>query len=333
MTDSKYLETYEQLNPDLRSAVKRMPENKVSKNHPDAPKDFCLFILTFGRPNACKTLKTLQKSTRFNTDYYLVCSDDDKSLPEYIENFGERVLVFNKKDMLPYIDRGDNFDKFNVILYARNICFTLADMLGYRYFCEFDDDYTEFRHRFHDEDVDSCLSRYITDYDELFRVHLDFFQKTPTKTITISQMGDYIGGWQNGNVRRGYQRKVMNSFFCDIQQPFLFEGTINEDVNFYTQGGRKGEVMFNLFGFGLNQEMTQQNSGGMTEQYLDGGTYLKSFYSVMYSPSCVKVGTISHGKNERYHHRVDGKSAYVKIIDPKYKANTYNELNPSFDEW
>lgn len=40
------------------------------------------------------------------------------------------------------------------------------------------------------------------------------------------------------------------------------------------------------------QMQTQKNAGGMTETYLESGTYLKSFYSVMYAPSCVKLNTM-----------------------------------------
>lgn len=34
----------------------------------------------------------------------------------------------------------------------------------------------------------------------------------------------------------------------------------------------------------------QKNKGGMSDVYIDKGTYLKSFYSVMFAPSCVKIG-------------------------------------------
>ncbi|WXB48270.1 beta-glucosyl-HMC-alpha-glucosyltransferase [Vibrio phage VB_VaC_SRILMA] len=321
----------------MKEAVIRVPDNKIPHfmdgQEERRMSDFCVFILTYGRPDKIKTYKRLfREGGQFNQDYYFICSDDDKQLDEYIRQFGDRVLVFNKKKMIPHMDKGDNFDKYGVILYARNIAFTFANLLGYRYFVEFDDDYDEFRQRMLDYDGGKLKSLQTIDLDRMFRVHLDFLKNTPCKTITMSQMGDYIGGMGNANVLRGYQRKVMNSFFCDIEEPFLFDGTINEDVNYYVQSGRIGILNFNLFGFALNQGTTQQTSGGMTEQYLDGGTYLKSFYSVMYAPSCVKVGTISHGDYERMHHRVNSELAYAKIIDEKYKHNTYLELQPT-DDW
>lgn len=315
----------------FKEAFIKYPSEKITNINTDESNrnpDFCVFIMTYGRSDNIKTYKTLMeyKGVSFNQDLYLICSDDDKHLEKYIEKFGDRVLVFNKKLMIPYLDKGDNFDRYGVILYARNICFSFASQLGYRYFVELDDDYDIFSQRiFYDNE--KLMMKEILDYDKLFDIHLEFLKNTPCKTITMSQHGDYIGGVGNSNARRGWQRKVMNSFFCDVQDPFNFEGTINEDVNYYVQSGRLGILNFNLFGFALNQESTQASSGGMTEGYLSGGTYLKSFYSVMYAPSCVKIGYISHGENRRLHHKVNGKFTYAKILDEKYSKSTYKDIH------
>jgi hypothetical protein len=73
----------------------------------------------------------------------------------------------------------------------------------------------------------------------------------------------------------------------------------------------------------LNQAPTQAQKGGMTETYLDSGTYLKSFYSVMFSPSCVKIGAMGGGKqgdfHYRIHHMVDWKCCTPMIISEKWK--------------
>jgi hypothetical protein len=66
----------------------------------------------------------------------------------------------------------------------------------------------------------------------------------------------------------------------------------------------------------VNQTMTQANSGGMTELYLDVGTYVKSFYSVMYAPSCVKVGELGDPRSPHYriHHSINWRVAVPKIM-------------------
>jgi len=321
---------------DFKKAFIKYPEHKITNINTDETKrneDFCVFIMTYGRADNIKTYKTLMEyeGTSFNQDLYFICSDDDKHLQDYIDKFGDRVLVFNKKAMVPYLDKADNFDNYKVILYARNICFSFASQLGYRYFVALDDDYDIFSQRIF-FDNEKLMMKKILDYDKLFDIHLEFLKNTPVKTITMSQHGDYIGGVGNGNARRGWQRKVMNSFFCDIQDPFLFRGSINEDVNYYVESGRQGILNFNLFGFALNQETTQASGGGMTDMYLNGGTYLKSFYSVMIIPSAVKIGTIGNGEFKRLHHKVKGNFCYPKILDEKYSKNTYKEVHPEISE-
>ncbi len=315
----------------LEDAIVRCPKEKITNINTDESKrqsDFCIFILSFGRTHNPKTYKTLMEydGTSLNQDLYFICSDDDEQLPKYIEDYGDRVLVFNKEKTFPYNDTMDNFNKTNIVLYARNITFAFANKLGYRYFLELDDDYDIFSQRiFYDNE--KLMMKKILDYDKLFDVHLNFLKNTPCKTITMSQHGDYIGGVGNSNARRGHQRKVMNSFFCDVQNPYFFDGTINEDTNYYIQSGRQGILNFNLFGFALNQETTQQNAGGLTDIYLEGGTYLKSFYSVICTPSACKIGTLGAGKFKRVHHQVNSNYCYPKILDEKYSKHTYNELN------
>jgi len=182
----------------FKKAIVKCPSEKVTNITTDSTKrnpDFCVFIMTFGRSDNIKTYKTLMEyeGAKLNQDLYFICSDDDKHLDRYIEKFGDKVLVFNKKAMVPYLDKADNFDKYNVILYARNICFTFAKVLGYRYFLELDDDYDIFSQRiFYDNE--KLMMKKILDYDKLFDIHLDFLKSTPCRTITMSQHGDYIGG-------------------------------------------------------------------------------------------------------------------------------------------
>ena len=110
----------------------------------------------------------------------------------------------------------------------------------------------------------------------------------------------------------------MNSFFCKTDNQINFIGSINEDVNTYVTKGNRGELYFTIARVSLNQGMTQQNSGGMTETYLDNGTYVKSFPTVMLNPSCVKIGLIGVG-HRRIHHKIYWKNAVPKILNEKYR--------------
>jgi hypothetical protein len=55
----------------------------------------------------------------------------------------------------------------------------------------------------------------------------------------------------------------------------------------------------------------------MTEIYRDQGTYVKSFFSVMFCPSSIKVRHLVSMK--RYHHSIDWNRTVPKIIDERYK--------------
>ena len=50
--------------------------------------DFCIFILTHGRPDNVITYDTLKK-TNYSGRLYLVIDDEDKSAPEYFKKYGQ----------------------------------------------------------------------------------------------------------------------------------------------------------------------------------------------------------------------------------------------------
>ena len=82
--------------------------------------------------------------------------------------------------------------------------------------------------------------------------------------------------------------------------------------------GNKGELFFTIADLQLNQAQTQSNAGGMTDIYLDSGTYVKSFYSVICSPQAVKVGLMGR-TNMRMHHKINWNYCTPKILNEKHK--------------
>ena len=56
----------------------------------------------------------------------------------------------------------------------------------------------------------------------------------------------------------------------------------------------------------------------MTDVYKDSGTYVKSFYTVMYQPSSVKVRVLAT-KNQRIHHAVHWRYTAPKILREELK--------------
>lgn len=276
--------------------------------------DFCAFILTHGRPDKVYTYNLLKKSG-YTGKVYIVIDDEDDTRGQYIELFGDKVLIFSKSDIASKFDEADNFGDRRSIVYARNACFELAEMVGCKYFIELDDDYTEFQFRVGKNlERDYCL---ITNIDKILEAMLEYYESIPAATIAMAQGGDFLG--QSGNAA-WLKRKAMNSLICSTDRPFKFVGRINEDVNTYTMLGRRGELFLTVGAVQLLQKQTQANSGGMTELYLASGTYLKSFYSVMFAPSCVKISLMG-SSHQRIHHRVSWNNTAVKILREEYKKS------------
>ena len=279
--------------------------------------DFAAFILTHGRPNSVHTYKSL-RSSGYTGRIFLVVDDEDKTVDEYRELYGDEVLQFSKAEIEKTFDTGDNFkDKRGVIVYARNACFGLARKVGVRYFIQLDDDYCSWFYRY-DRDMNYGSFRIKKTMDLLFESIVDFLSSTTAKTICLSQGGDHIGGRKKSI---GLKRKAMNTFVCDVERPFKFMGRINEDVNTYTLEGLRGNIFLTVMNAQVNQLLSQSNEAGMTGVYLDGGTYLKTFYSVLYSPSCVKVDTLAgnYTPHRRIHHRVNWNAATPKILREEHR--------------
>ena len=182
---------------------------------------------------------------------------------------------------------------------------------------ELDDDYTNFRQRFIKENGEFG-SWYLKDFDAVVDCMIEFLETSGALTVAFAQTGDFIGGSGSKVFKDKLARKAMNSFFCKTENRFDFIGRINEDVNTYVNLGSKGHLFFTVSDMSLDQTQTQANSGGMTELYLNAGTYVKSFFTVISNPSSVKLYTVG-SRHKRIHHSINWEHAVPKIISGSYK--------------
>lgn len=280
------------------------------------PDDFGVLILTNKRPDRVKTYKTLKKGG-YSGRIYIIVDNLDPTIDEYKKIFGDLVVIFDKEEISKTFDKADNFNDMRAICYARNASFVIAKNLGLKTFVQLDDDYTDFSFRF-DKNLD-YNPKTIKNLDFIFDKVIKFMNETNIDTIAFSQGGDFIGGeYSDFSQTVKLKRKAMNSFFCKTDKPFKFLGRVNEDVNTYTYSASLGLLLFTMNQVSLTQMQTQTNSGGMTEMYLDSGTYLKSFYSVIFQPSSVKIG-ILNSKFKRIHHIVSWKNTVPKILRESVK--------------
>ena len=146
---------------------------------------------------------------------------------------------------------------------------------------------------------------------------IDFLEDTGATSFAMSQGGDHIGGIE-GVVTKPLLRKCMNTWLLRTEPPLEFVGRMNDDVNTYVVNGARGHMFFTTTALQTNVQTTQKVAGGMTEMYLDAGTYMKSMYTVMMQPSSVTVSLMGT-THKRLHHRVDWNHTVPKIISDKHR--------------
>ena len=280
-----------------------------------AERNQAIFILTHGRAENVITYDTLRKSG-YTGEIYLIIDDEDEQENLYRQKYGDHVIKFCKEEYLRK-SMCINPDKpRKVILYARNACFDIAKQLGIMHFVEMDDDYKQFQYRW--EENGKLKFKDIKYMDKVIDLMFDFLETTNALSVAMGQGGDLLGGKNSKRWNDKLLRKCMNSFFCRTDRPIDFIGSINEDVNTYVTKGNRGELFLTMLPLMLVQCATQQNKGGMTETYIDNGTYVKTFPTVMLNPSCVKVAVMGE-TNKRIHHRIYWDRAVPKILNEKYK--------------
>ena len=279
------------------------------------PDDFGVFILSHGRAGRVRTLDALERCG-YTGKWWIVIDDEDSQGELYRSEYGGHVLVFSKAEVAETFDEFETGGSRKTVVYARNACFALAEEVGIKRFMELDDDYTQFMFRF--VDGRKLAFAECSDLDEVINAYLEWLDCSGALSVAFAQGGDFVGGANSKRIRDRVWRKAMNSFMCDTSRAFKFVGRVNEDVNTYCTLGSRGGLFLTSLDFMLCQETTQKSAGGMSGEYLDSGTYVKSFYSVMCCPSFVKVSVLNT-THPRIHHNVDWAHGVPKILSDRYR--------------
>ncbi len=285
----------------------------------DALADFAILILSHGRADNVRTVEKLAEF-KYTGRFFVVVDDEDDQVDANRKRYSDKVVVFSKREAEKITDAGDNLESRSGVVYARNYAWTIARKLGLRYFMAMDDDYTGFYVRLRAGQGSNDSGAYRAEcLDGVLAAMLRYFKTTPALAIAMSQGGDHIGGTTRNNMQK---RKAMNTFLCAVDRPFKFYGRLNEDTTAYTLLGRRGALFLTIPNIQVNQLQTQANPGGLTEQYLDVGTYVKSFYSVLYTPSAVRDGQFKDARSDRLprvHHAINWKATVAQILPERFR--------------
>jgi len=296
---------------------------------PRDPSNYAVFILTHGRPDNVVTVKTLKRHG-YTGRLYLLLDDEDETVDQYRARFGdEACIVFDKAKVAERLDTMDQSPDRRAILYARHAVFDAARDLGLDYFVQLDDDYPSLLHRFRETDpsgqkedweLRKYRARNVQDMNGVFGALIQLLEGTGALTVAMGQGGEMIGGTASHLSRLGWKRKAMNSYVCRTDRPIGFQGRMNEDVTAYCLLGSRGDLFMTVSQVIITQLPTQQTEGGMSEAYLDSGTYVKSFYTVMACPSFVSIRSIGR-QYRRIHHHIDWRYAVPKILAPEVRKD------------
>lgn len=320
--------------------IKRIKELSKDYKRPELKvRDFVVLIASYGRPEELQknTLKTF-KYFLDEVDYRIIVSDDDKTLPKYLEMYGEKVFVFNKDEVLKKInpDTVDAYDNIrSVIFFEVNYEFEIAKQLGYRYFMHLEDDYDELAYRLVGKQDNLVWSNEdSSNFHQICEMYFKVLDSSPfLNSVCLSQGGDYVGGAGCSLMKYGFLNKGMNVYFLDTQKEFRKPGRINEDVNTYTTNGKLGKMFLTLPMLHIHQLQTQVTDGGMSELYKSNGTFLKSIYTCIVRPDATKISVLN-SKHKRIHHNCLKRYCFVRTISEKCAKATipYSEVEkPDLD--
>ena len=277
---------------------------------------FAAFILTHGRPDNQITYRILRREGYTGRVIFL-CDDTDPTVDALRDRYPDaEVVVFDKAAAAATFDDADTTGDMRAVVYARNACQRIARDMGLERHVQLDDDYYQWLYRYVRMDGRSGHT-FVRNLDALFEAFLDFQDATGAAVVAPSQGGDHIGGVVD-TLPKGIKRKAMNVLFLRADHPVEFLGKINDDVTAYVTHGSRGELFLTALAVQIDQTMTQEAPGGMQETYAAGGTYAKSFYSVMFAPSCVKVSAMGE-TGMRFHHHVQWDRAVPKILSHTYR--------------
>lgn len=271
-----------------------------------------IYIISKGRPQ-CHTAQTLEKMG-YKDDWFIVCGNNDETLPEYQERWGDKVLIFDWHEEIKHTDTMDNFGFEKMAsgaCPARNATARISQERGERRHWQLDDDYTGFygydpftkkNERLHENEFRHKLALVSSWADECGFGNVGF----PPSTIEVAPIWAYT-----------FAKRVFNAHNLpsggELFEPW--RGRMNDDLVNAINTWRHGKIELTIKFLCMTMPPTQQEGGGLTDLYKDEGTVRKTSYAILAAPNQVKMVE----KYGRYHHEADWGRIAPKIVSDSYR--------------
>lgn len=273
-----------------------------------------IYIISKGRPH-CRTAKTLSKM-KYTGDWFIVCGNNDKTIPEYVENWGkDRILVFDWYEEVKDSDLLDNFGIENMSSGAvpvRNATMKISKARGEERHWQFDDDYNSFYH------INNKLKKWHRLSGKEFELEL-FKLANYAHKCGLTNMGFAVGSDTRPETVKLLGHRVFNAHNMpnDFKLFTRWRSRMNDDLINAIETYRKGGYELFIKYMYITMEATQSESGGNTDIYKADGTVRKAAYAIMIEPKNVSL-TIKHG---RYHHKANWRGIIPKLINEKWQTH------------
>lgn len=271
-----------------------------------------VYIISKGRPS-CTTAQTLTKMG-YPGEWYIVCGNNDETIGEYKDNWGDHVIEFDWYDEITRTDTLDNFGFEKMASGAvpvRNATCDIARARGEKRHWQLDDDYSGFYRV-----VKGTMKKERMDGEALYEVFTEISEFA--HRCGLSNAGIALGTIESHPAQaQKFGKRVFNAHNLPTDTKLLtrWRGRMNDDlinaIETYRNGGF--EMLFKYAN--LTMEQSQAEQGGLTDLYQAEGTVRKSAYPVLLAPNAAKL-TIKFG---RYHHTVDWKKLVPKMLSGDWR--------------
>ena len=265
-----------------------------------------IYIMSKGRPE-CLTAQMLS-NTEYPGEWFIVCGDNDTSIPQYIERWGkDRIIVFNWKE---WVDKTDLMDPFGVengkpsgAAPARNAIHDISKNRGEKRHWQLDDDFPIFY------DVDDNTGKKIRIEDgAILCKRMNRIAQYGEKADLLDVGIDGATLFLNAESRRKIARQVFGCHNLRSDNRFLiWRGRMADDIvqaidTAHT--GRGIQIAIKWFGFPYIQ--SAKKAGGNTDLYIAEGYIRKAGYAILADPGCCRM-------------KIDKKGPHIKMNYPQPK--------------
>ena len=254
--------------------------------------DFGVIIISHGRPH-CSTYEKL-RGMGYTGKIYVVADDEDKTIDEYREVYGDDLHVFHKVDDF---DTADNFDGPKTVgVYARNECIKVAREKGLKFYAEMDDDLKSLVGRY---EKDGILASYkIKDIDAVFEAICHYMEEAPVDCVGFSNAGDFIGGKENVE-KKAIDHRIYNVFILRTDYPIKWHSRHADDTITTVEGLRNGRQYMKLRNIQAAFDVWSgkngsKKGGGSISTYDALGSYRLWIYGIIHYPDCIRLKMTSN---------------------------------------